>query len=129
MQSPLHFVRLTLAGWVDRHQEDVIEYLKEENGVLRQQLGDRRLGLDDDQRRRLAVKGKALGAKVLRATACIVTPATLLRWYRRLVARKYDGSKRRSPGRPCVGTGIAELGREDRLPRIHVSATPASVTP
>ena len=42
MQSPLHFVLLTLAGWVKRHQGDVIEYLKEENRVLRQQLGGRR---------------------------------------------------------------------------------------
>ena len=80
MQNPLHFVLLTLAGWVNRHHEDVIEYLKEENRVLRQQLGERRLDLSDDQRRRLAVKGKALGIDVLRATAGIVTPDTILRW-------------------------------------------------
>ncbi len=80
MQSPLHFVLLMLAGWVNRHQEDVIEYLKEENRVLRQQLGLRRLDLSDDQRRRLAVKGKTLGIEVLRKTAGIVTPDTILRW-------------------------------------------------
>ena len=80
MQNPLHFAILAVAGWVNRHQEDVIEYLKEENRVLRQQLGVRRLNLNDDQRRRLAVKGKALGLDVLRATAGIVTPDTILRW-------------------------------------------------
>jgi transposase InsO family protein len=109
MQNALHFAILSIAGWVNRHQEDVIEYLKEENRVLRQQLGQRRLNLDDDQRRRLAVKGKALGLDVLRATAGIVTPDTIVRWYRQLVARKYDGSKRRSPGRPRVRSEIADL--------------------
>ena len=109
MRNPLHFALLVFAGWVNRHQEDVIEYLKEENRVLRQQLGDRRLRLNDDQRRRLAVKGKTLGRDVLRVTAGIVTPDTILRWHRELVARKYDGCKRRRPGRPRVDTEIADL--------------------
>ena len=106
----LEFLLLTFAGWVNRRQQAIIEYLKEENRVLRSQLGSsssgssRRLRLTDDQRRRLAVKGKALGRRLLRDIAGIVTPDTILRWYRRLVARKYDGSKRRGPGRPRLAS-------------------------
>ncbi len=60
MQSHLwQFLALTFAGWVNRSQQDVIEYLKEENRVLREQLGARRLRFTDDQRRRLAAKAKA----------------------------------------------------------------------
>ena len=98
--AALHFLLLAFSGWVNRQQQNVIDYLVAENRVLREQLGDRRLHLNDDQRRRLAVKGKALGRKVLGEVACIVTPDTILRWYRKLVARKYDGSAKRGPGRP-----------------------------
>jgi putative transposase len=87
----------------------VIEYLLEENRVLREQLGGRRLRLTDAQRRRLAVRGKALGWKALTGIVCIVTPDTLLRWYRTLVARKYDGSHRRGAGRPPTKAALAEL--------------------
>ena len=52
------FLLLTLTGWLSRRQQDVIDYLREENRVLRDQLGGRRLRLTDYQRRRLAVKGK-----------------------------------------------------------------------
>ena len=97
------------AGWVSRQQLDVIDCLQEENRVLRQQLGGRRLRLTDAQRRRLAVRGKAIGRKALKDVACIVTPDTIFRWYRRLIARKYDGSKRRGPGRPRTAKHIAEL--------------------
>jgi hypothetical protein len=64
MTADLSRVRLllvTLAGWVNRHQQEVIEYLVEENRVLKEQLSGRRLQLTDDQRRRLAVKGRRLG--------------------------------------------------------------------
>jgi len=97
------------SGWVNRHQNQVIDYLMEENRVLREQLGGRRLRLNDDQRRRLAVKGKLLGRKILAAVAGIVTPDTSLRWYRKRVATKYDGSKRRRPGRPRTRVDIAAL--------------------
>ena len=69
-----------MAGWVNRGQQQVIEYLVEENRVLREQLGGRRLRLTDAQRRRLAVRAEALGSKALMGIACIVTPDTLLRW-------------------------------------------------
>lgn len=86
------------AGWVNRKQADVIDYLKEENRVLREMLGPKPIRLDRDQRRRLAVKGKLLGRKALREVAAIATPDTILRWYRKLVADKYDGSRKRARG-------------------------------
>ena len=82
----LTFLLLVFGGWVNRRQQKVIDYLLEENRVLRELAGDRRLRLTNDQRRRLAVKGKALGRKVLGEIAGIVTPDTILRWYRQLVA-------------------------------------------
>ena len=106
--TALQLLLLTFAGWANRRQRDVIEYLKEENRVLREQLGSRRVRLTDDQRRRLAVKGKRIGRKLLDEVAGIVTPDTVLRWYRKLVARKYDGSSRRGQGRPLTSASIAE---------------------
>ena len=107
--NALHFLLLLFSGWVNRHQQKVIDYLIEENRVLREQLGGRQVRLNDDQRRRLAVKGKALGRKVLREVAGVVTPDTILRWYRKLIAKKYDGSKKRGPGRPRTEKEIADL--------------------
>ena len=109
LPPPLAFFLLLLSGWVNRHQQAVIDYLLEENRVLRAVNGSRRLRLTDDQRRRLAVKGQVLGRRHLAAVAGIVTPDTILRWYRRLVAKKYDGSKRRRPGRPTTQPDIAAL--------------------
>jgi len=71
-------------------------------GVLREQLGDRRLRLNDYQHRRLAVKAKVLGRKVLAQFATIVTSETLLAWHRNLVAQKYDGTAHRASGRPRI---------------------------
>ena len=85
------------AGWVNRSQQDFIEYLQTENQVYRELLGKKRPRFNDDQRRRLAVKAKKLGRKALLKMDCIVTPDTLLRWYRNLIAKKYDGSKNRKP--------------------------------
>jgi hypothetical protein len=107
--SPWHVVRVALAGWLNREQQKAIEYLKAENRVLREQLGAKRLRFNDEQRRRLAVKGKELGIKVLRELGCIVTPDTILRWYRKLIAIKYDGSEHRRPGRPNKPDELREL--------------------
>ena len=60
-----HFLVSTVAGWLNRHQDDLIDYLREENRVLREQLGGRPLRLTDSQRRRLAVRGRKLGRRVL----------------------------------------------------------------
>jgi putative transposase len=89
---------MMLAGWVNEQHRAVNAYLKEENRVLRELHGHKRLRLNDDQRRRLAAKGKALGRRVLREIEPIVTPATILRWHRELIARKYDGSACTAPG-------------------------------
>ena len=94
---------------MNHRQLRVIDYLREENRVLREQLGGRRVRLDDNQRRRLAVKAKALGRKVLGEVATIVTPETLLAWHRKLIAQKYDGTAHRSPGRPRTADAIEAL--------------------
>ena len=108
MSLRLQFVVLFLVGWITRHQQDVVEYLRAENRVLREQLGGRRLRLTDPQRARLARKGKRLGRKLLGEVATIVTPDTILRWYRRLVAEKYS-SPPRSPAATRVAEPIAAL--------------------
>ena len=79
---PWQLLLLILAGWINRDQQDAIEYLLTEKQVLREKLGKGRILLNDDQRRRLAVKGKVLGRKSLGKLAKIVRPDTLLRWPR-----------------------------------------------
>ena len=109
LPSPLRFVLVALAGWMNQQQRDVIDYLQEENRALREQIGPRRLRFTDDQRRRLAAKAQTLRRHVLREIATIVTPDTLLAWHRTLIARKYDGSRHRGPGRPRVMAEIRAL--------------------
>ena len=94
---------------MNRHQQQVIEYLMEENRVLREQIGNRRLRFSDDQRRRLAAKAKQLGRKLLAQVATIVTPETLLAWHRKLIAQKYDGSSFRKLGRRPTPKEVAAL--------------------
>lgn len=76
--DPFRFVLIALSGWISQNQLQVIEYLREENRVLREQLRGRRLRFSDDQRRRLAAKAKGLGRKLLAELATVVTPETLL---------------------------------------------------
>jgi putative transposase len=106
---PFQLVLLMFAGWVNRHQLDVIEYLQEENRVLRERLGGRRIRFSNAERRRLARKAHALGRKVLNELETLVTPDTLLRWYRELVTCKWNYSHRRGPGRPRVMKAIVDL--------------------
>jgi putative transposase len=98
-----------MSGWVNRSQQDLIEYLQAENRILREHLGGRRLRLSDAQRRFLAVAAKKVGRKRLFGIGTIVTPDTLLRWYRRLVALKYDGSRVRGVGRPKSAAEVERL--------------------
>jgi putative transposase len=101
---------LILAGWINRQEQDVIKYLRAENRVFREKLGKKRILLNDDQRRRLAVKGKILGRKMLEQMATIVTPDTILRWHRELVATKWDYSRCRNKiGRPPVSAEVVKL--------------------
>ena len=109
MPPALQFLVLTFAGWVNRHQDNLIEYLREENRVLREQLGPRPRRLTDTQRRRLAVRGQKLGRRILTQVAGIATPDTILRWYRRLIAKNYDGRVVRRRGRPMTRSEIAAL--------------------
>ena len=82
------FFVMAFAGWVNRFQQDAIEYLKEENRVVREQLRGRRLRFTDAQRRRLAAKARTLGRDGLKEIADLVTPDTLLRWYKELIAKR-----------------------------------------
>jgi hypothetical protein len=109
--QPWHLLLLILAGWINRQQQQVIDYLRTENQVLKEKLGKRRMLLNDDQRRRLAVKAKVLGRKLLAEVGTLFTPDTLLRWHRLLVAKKWDYSQRRQhqPGRPPLAQEIQQL--------------------
>jgi len=108
---PWHIFLLVLAGWINRNQQHMIEYLITENQILREKLGKKRILLNDDQRWRLAVKGKILRRKLLLKIATIVTPDTILRWHRQLVAQKWDYSDRRTKrlGRPPVSEEVKQL--------------------
>ena len=106
---PWQILVTAMAGWITRQQDAVIDYLREENRVLKEQLGGRRFPLTDDQRRRLAAKGKVLSRKLLDKIATIVTPDTILRWHHRLVSMKWDYSWRRKPGRPPLALTIRRL--------------------
>lgn len=108
--QPWQLVLVVLAGWINRQQQEAIEYLRTENVVLREKLGKKRVLLNDNQRRRLAVKAKVLGRKMLEEIGTMVTPDTLLRWHRKLVAEKWDYSERRAKvGRPPVSDEVKQL--------------------
>jgi len=116
MLHPWQLLIVALAGWLNRQQQAVVEYLRTENQVLKEKLGKRRVLLNDNQRRRLAVKAKVLGRKALAEIATIVTPDTLLRWHRVLVAKKWDYSERRKMDSSvasdiCLWTGMASSPR------------------
>jgi len=100
--QPRQVFLAALAGWINRHQQAAIDFLRKENRVPLEQLGDRRIRLTEGQRRRLAVAGKAVGRKELLDLSGLVTPDTILAWHRKLVAAKWDHRSRRGPGRPGV---------------------------
>jgi putative transposase len=105
---PLQLLVATLMGWFQSGQYEIIEYLREENRVLKTQLRGKRVRLTDDDRRRLAVLGARLGRRILAEVATIVTPDTILRWHRQLIARKWTYPRHR-PGRPGVLLEIRRL--------------------
>ena len=105
---PTFLLLWVFAGWLNRQQQAVIDYLRAENEVLKRQLKGWRPRLTNEERCRLAVKGKVLGRKVLAEIACIVTPETILRWHRRLVAMKWT-FRRREMGRPPIPNEVRAL--------------------
>jgi len=96
--KPYTMLLIMLAGWINRQQQDAMNYLMEENKILKHEFlkatGKKRIILNDKQRRRLAVLAKRVGRKVLSDISGVFSPDTLLAWYRKLVAAKYDGSVR-----------------------------------
>ena len=98
-----------MTGLVNQRLLLQCEYLIAENRILRTHV-PRKLRLSDSERRTLAEIGKQLGRKLLFDVACVVKPETILGWYRRLIARKFDGSKHRSyPGRPRIDAEVEAL--------------------
>jgi transposase InsO family protein len=99
-----------IAGWLNRHQQQVIDYLLEENRTLHTKLGGKRIRFTDAERRRLAVLAFPIDRKHLKSLATLVTPDTLMRWYNQLVAQKFDGSRNRNTlGGPRVSGEIEGL--------------------
>ena len=107
--SPLAFIVFLLAGWISRQQLVLIEYLKTENRMLRERLNGRPLRFSDRERALLARRAFCIPRKVLLELGTIVTPDSLLRWHRQLIAQKFDFSQRRKPGRPRTMRIISEL--------------------
>ena len=96
--KPWTFLLVAVAGWMSREQQQVIDYLREENSILHERLGGKRILLSVEQKRRLASKGKVIGRELLRQVGTLFSPDTILKWHRMLVARKYDGSTKHRPG-------------------------------
>jgi putative transposase len=106
----LQLLLATFAGWVGLQQSRAISYLIEENRILKEQLesSGTRILFTDEQRRRLAAKGKPLRQKTLASIATIVTPDTIIVWHRRLIAEKWT-YPRKTVGRPGVMKEIRRL--------------------
>ena len=98
----LSFLLLMVSGWVHRDQLTVIKFLQAENRLLQERLRGKRIRFTDAERVLLARKAKAVGRKALFKLDTIVSPDTLLRWHRRLVAQKWNFAERRRAGRPGI---------------------------
>jgi hypothetical protein len=98
-----------VTGTVDQELLARNEYLAVENRILKAPT-EGSVELSDAERRALGEIGNRLGRKALAEVATVARPDTILGWYRKLVARKFDGSKaRRGPGRPRIKRGVEEL--------------------
>jgi hypothetical protein len=105
-----------LAGFLNRRQQDAIDYLREENRVLHEMLGGRRLRFTNAQRKRLAIRGKALGRALLKGIATLVQPDTILDWHRRLVAKKWTytgGAHGNAEGMKEITKHVLRMAREN----------------
>ena len=124
--QPWQLMLIILASWVNRQQQEVIEYLRTENAVLQEEFGKKRILLTNDQRSRLAAKGKVLGRKQLEQVGTLVTPDTILRWHRQLVAKKRDDShrKEKKSGRPRTRQVIIDFAGEVRQRKTDLGLRP-----
>ena len=109
-----------ITGSVDRELLLRNEYLVTENRILRDQLQGR-LRLTDGERRTLAEIGKQLGKRALEEVASIVRPDTILGWHRKLVARKFDGSKTSSATCPKIDATASRHTTSGRIRGDHES--------
>ncbi len=108
--QPWQLFCLILAGWVNRRQQEMLEFYRAELEAMMKAQGKKRILLTDDQRRLLAVKGKSLGRKALMEMTTIVTPDTIIRWHRQLVSQKWDSSNKQNYiGRPRIRQVIVDL--------------------
>jgi hypothetical protein len=113
---PFPFLLATLCGWLQREQEAVIAFLREENQLLKARLEGRRLRLDDHERRRLAELGQRLGRRLLARVTTIVTPDTILRWHHEFIARKWTYAPARggrSGLRPHIRSLVVRMAIEN----------------
>jgi len=122
--APLQFLLLVFAGWVNRRQLEIVEYLQEENRVLREQLGDRRLRFTDAQRRRLADEGQSARpphpGNSSPSGGARHDPAL----YRELVAKKYDAPPDEHAGDPVRTTSLQRLVVQFATENPRAGATP-----
>ena len=93
-----------IAGWINRHQQQVIAYLLEQNRMLHAKLGGQRIRFTDAERRRLTTLAFPIGRKRLKSLATLATLATLIRWYKQFLAQNSTASKA-----PQIGT-VPRLG-------------------
>jgi hypothetical protein len=124
--NPFSFLVTSVAGWMNQRQQQVIEYLIEENRILREQIGLRRMRFTDNQRCRLAACAKKLGRKALLHLATIVTPDTLLAWHRRLIAQLRRSEGTTLTDRSCSTASAVDRRRETRF-HIAESAIPTGL--
>ena len=121
--KPWQLLLMIFAGWVHEEQQKIIAFYQAQLEAVMDAQGKKRLPLTDDHRRLLAVKGKSIGRKALMELTTIVTPDTLLRWHRTLVAQKWDYcEKRKKLGRPRIRQVIVDLILRFAR-RIHLGVT------
>ena len=104
---PWQLLSVIFAGILSDQQQRVIDYLREVNRVLRRQLGKKRLRLTDDERRRLAAKGKVPGRRALDEICTIYSPGTILRWHPRSSRGSTTAAASAAPVGPGFGTRSA----------------------
>jgi hypothetical protein len=122
--TPFHFLIVAIAGWMNPEQQQAIDNVREGTRILGEKLRRKRIILNESQEQRLAPAAMELGRDLLRQSGTLFGPATLLRWYRRFVGRKCDGTLAQHADRPWP-PGIRPEGREGRqddriaFPRRH----------